>query len=225
MTTAESRAAGVAASALLVAGLIRYGLTSPGSGFTIPEDTTLLTGLLERSSAEEEDALRRRTPLEEDELVDPNRAPERELDRLPGVGPALSRAIVEERESGGWFGSAEELTRVPGIGPASVRRIAPFLEFPVAGRRLIREPRNLRSQGGGADTAGARMPQPTDLNRAMEEELMGLPGIGPALAGRILRARAARGKFLEVEELLEIPGIGPATLSRIRPLVRIGRRE
>lgn len=69
------------------------------------------------------------------------------------------------------------------------------------------------------------MPQPTDLNRAMEEELMGLPGIGPALAGRILRARAARGKFLEVEELLEIPGIGPATLSRIRPLVRIGRRE
>ncbi|MGW8267064.1 MAG: ComEA family DNA-binding protein, partial [Longimicrobiales bacterium] len=62
-----------------------------------------------------------------------------------------------------------------------------------------------------------------DLNRAGLEELQGLPGIGPALAARILESRSREGPFGTAEDLLRVPGIGPAKLALLRPLVRVAR--
>jgi len=53
-------------------------------------------------------------------IVNVNRANERELEELPGVGPATAAAIVAEREQGGPFVDADDLQRVPGIGPAKL---------------------------------------------------------------------------------------------------------
>lgn len=61
-----------------------------------------------------------------------------------------------------------------------------------------------------------------DLNLASGNELALLPGIGPALAGRIEQHRQEKGRFRTVEDLLEVPGIGPATLARIRDRVTVG---
>lgn len=61
------------------------------------------------------------------ELIDLNRAGVRELQELPGIGPALARGIVEHRDSAGPFRSADELQQVSGIGPASVQRLAPLV--------------------------------------------------------------------------------------------------
>ena len=47
-----------------------------------------------------------------------------------------------------------------------------------------------------------------NLNTATVEELKTLPGIGPALAKRIVQFRDKRHGFKRVEELLAIPGIG-----------------
>ncbi|MGE5554450.1 MAG: ComEA family DNA-binding protein [Betaproteobacteria bacterium] len=58
-----------------------------------------------------------------------------------------------------------------------------------------------------------------DLNRATARELEALPGIGPALARRILAYRESRGSFQAVEELEMVSGIGPARLERLRGLL------
>ncbi|WP_235915700.1 ComEA family DNA-binding protein, partial [Puerhibacterium puerhi] len=71
--------------------------------------------------------------------------------------------------------------------------------------------------GGGAGGAGAVV----DLNTADEAALDTLPGIGPALAGRILAWREENGRFTSVDELDEVSGIGPALLERLRDLVRV----
>lgn len=55
------------------------------------------------------------------------------------------------------------------------------------------------------------------LNRVPSVELERLPGIGPALAGRIVEERRRRGGYRRLEELLEVRGIGPRVLERIRP--------
>jgi competence protein ComEA len=55
-----------------------------------------------------------------------------------------------------------------------------------------------------------------DVNRADPAELTLLPGIGPALAGRIVADRGSRGPFARVEDLDRVPGIGPATIDRLR---------
>lgn len=62
---------------------------------------------------------------------------------------------------------------------------------------------------------------PLDLNRAAVEELMGLPGIGPVLAERIVAFREEQGPFTSVEDLLQVPGIGEATLETLRPYITV----
>ncbi len=72
------------------------------------------------------------------------------------------------------------------------------------------------------EAAGAaQSPRPLlriDLNRAGAAELQVLPGIGPALAERIVADRGSNGPFASVEDLSRVPGVGPATVARIAPM-------
>jgi len=74
-------------------------------------------------------------PLGQDERlalglpVDPNRAAARELAHLPGLTPALARAIVEDRGRSGPFAGADDLLRVRGIGPRRLELVRPHLAF------------------------------------------------------------------------------------------------
>lgn len=52
--------------------------------------------------------------------VDVNRATAGELEDLPGVGPAIAAAIVDDRLRNGPFVGVDDLERVPGIGPAKI---------------------------------------------------------------------------------------------------------
>ncbi len=60
-----------------------------------------------------------------------------------------------------------------------------------------------------------------NLNTATKEELQTLPGVGPAVAQRIVEYRAKFGPFKSVDELLEIRGIGPKKLEKIKPMVTL----
>ena len=62
------------------------------------------------------------------ERVNINRASREELERLPGVGPALAVRIVEHRERNGPFRRAEHLLLVRGISDASFRQLRPLIE-------------------------------------------------------------------------------------------------
>ncbi len=61
-----------------------------------------------------------------------------------------------------------------------------------------------------------------NLNAAGEAHLQLLPGIGPALAKRVVEWRRENGRFTHLDQLDEVRGIGPKTLDRLRPLVSVG---
>ncbi|MCI0478893.1 MAG: helix-hairpin-helix domain-containing protein [Anaerolineales bacterium] len=60
-----------------------------------------------------------------------------------------------------------------------------------------------------------------NLNTATLEELDALPGIGPALAQRILDYRNEHGGFKSVEELKEVRGIGDTLFGELKDLVTV----
>ncbi|MCZ8206241.1 ComEA family DNA-binding protein [Gemmatimonas sp.] len=61
--------------------------------------------------------------------VNVNTATAEELERLPRVGPALARRIVEWRERHGPFSAADDLRHVRGIGPSTVRQLDTLVTF------------------------------------------------------------------------------------------------
>ncbi|WP_092622792.1 helix-hairpin-helix domain-containing protein [Jiangella sp. DSM 45060] len=73
----------------------------------------------------------------------------------------------------------------------------------------------------GGSAAAPTTQAPVNLNTATAAELEALPGIGPALAGRILDWREQNGRFTSIDELREVSGIGEQRFAQLEPLVTL----
>ena len=81
-------------------------------------------------------------------------------------------------------------------------------------RVLTAQEATLTSQAGAASSL-------LNLNSATAEQLEELPGVGPALAARIVDWRESNGSFKNVEELSSVSGIGDKLLASVRDLVTL----
>jgi len=79
---------------------------------------------------------------------------------------------------------------------------------------------------GPAAPAAARPgrlgPVRVNVNTASPAMLERLPGIGPALAARIVEHRELNGPFRRPEDVVQVRGIGPRTYERLAPYLFVG---
>ena len=114
----------------------------------------------------------------------------------------------------------ESLDRAPAPAPSIPRRTAARRSdapeaAPSSARSVARHDPARGRRAGGDDSA------PLDVNLASAAELERLPGVGPALAARIVEARTRDGPFGSVDDLRRVRGVGGATLERLRPRLAV----
>jgi competence protein ComEA len=73
---------------------------------------------------------------------------------------------------------------------------------------------------GAAATAGVGVGA-VNINTASVDELVRLPGVGPAKAAAIAAFRGKHGPFKRIEDLDRVKGFGRKLLGRVRPFVAL----
>jgi competence protein ComEA len=68
-------------------------------------------------------------------------------------------------------------------------------------------------------------PAPTarvNVNTATVEQLTALPGVGPALAARIVEHRQKSGAFRSTQEVMSVKGIGEKSFAKLEAWLTVG---
>lgn len=158
-------------------------------------------------------------PLRAGEQVDLNRADAEEIARLPRIGMSLAKRIAEDRAVRGPFRGLSDLDRVPGVGPALLAQLSNWVSFGVQGMPLTPpgNPANPGTIGAYGTQLPAPPEGPVDLNSASLADLVALPGIGKARAHAILAYRRSHGSFAAVSELGQVPGFSRSLVARLSP--------
>lgn len=79
-----------------------------------------------------------------------------------------------------------------------------------------------RQDRGASTTRKGQSPtRPISLNKASKNELLELPGVGPAMADRIIADRREHGPFKHVEDLKRVKGIGSKKFEKLRKYLHV----
>lgn len=75
---------------------------------------------------------------------------------------------------------------------------------------------------GRSSSAKPAPAEPVDVNTATTADLETVPGIGQALAQRIVEFREKNGPFDQVDDLIKVRGIGEKSILRLKPYLTVG---
>lgn len=135
---------------------------------------------------------------------DPNTISEVDLKRL-GLGDRVVRSWMNFRKKGGKFKEPNDLRKLYTLQHKDAERLIPLVQIAVATERKEK----------AIDLPRDRVK--LDLNSADSLSLLELPGIGPAYASRILKARERWGGWFTPTQLMAVYGMDSARLEDLKP--------
>ncbi len=141
--------------------------------------------------------------LSEPFYFDPNTASMEDLKRL-GLQEKVAVTIQRFVSKGGRFREARDLERVYGLREAVVKRLMPYVRIQADHRPSLKQ-KEKRSVGRLS----------IEVNSASMEDWERLPGIGPALAKRIMTFRDKLGGFHSVIQVKETYGLADSVYTKI----------
>lgn len=125
--------------------------------------------------------------------IDLNKATEEQLQQVSGIGEALSKRIVSDREKLGGFSNDIELNSVYGLNPEVVQRTLNLF--------TVKTPRKITK---------------INVNKASASDIATIPGISFEMAKKIWEYRRLREKITNIQELEKIEGMTERKLQLIQ---------
>ncbi len=150
---------------------------------------------------------------------DPNTLSEDGFAKL-GLRPKLVHTILNYRNKGGKFRSAAGMQKIYGMRPEEFARLEPYIKIAAAEKSDYPSTEGKRAYtpyNTGSNTTAHTV---IDLNRADSAALERLPGIGPVLAGRVVKYRDKLGGFFNINQLAEVYGMPDSTFQQLKNQVR-----
>ena len=99
------------------------------------------------------------------------------------------------------------------------------LSLVVVAAAIAASPAVVSAQEKPAATHTAAKPAPAvavNINTASAAELEALPGIGAAMAARIVEYRQKNGPFKKIEDLMNVRGLGEKNFLKLKPQLTLG---
>lgn len=154
-------------------------------------------------------------------LLDINTASQQELGAVKGVGAATAKKIIAGRP----YNSLDELTKA-GLSAKKIEALKPHVMVgktsaaPAFAPVAEKKPKVISAAKQAEKKAPAATPAavaPVDLNMADQKALESLPGIGPALAKKIMDGRP----YQSVDDLSRIKGMSKSKIKAISDKVTV----
>lgn len=128
-----------------------------------------------------------------------------------GVKPQTAQTILKYRSKGGRFRKPEDLKNIWGLSPMLAEQLIPYVRIATEPAFGSKAPERIYP-----DRVIPTSPVMLDINQSDSAAWEALPGIGPALARRIIRFRNMLGGFYCVDQVAETFGLPDSTFQRIR---------
>ena len=148
---------------------------------------------------------------------DPNSIDEAGWKRL-GLRDKTIGTILNFRNKGGKFRSAEDIEKIWGLFPDEAARLKPYVRI------------NIKKDEGYNKSFKPYKPYEklaiaaVDINTADSTALMALPGIGSKLSARILQFRNKLGGFHKLEQVKETYALSDSVFQKIAPYLKLNTR-
>lgn len=136
-----------------------------------------------------------------------------------GIPEKTARTLQRYTNKGGRFRKASDLYKIWGMQASDAKRLIPYVRLEAASTGFP----NGVSDYSNTFSATTKPSHIIDINMADSANWESLPGIGPVLAGRIIRYRTRRGGFQSVDAIKAVYGLPDSVFNKIQSYLRVNQ--
>ncbi|MNS27685.1 Helix-hairpin-helix motif protein [compost metagenome] len=126
--------------------------------------------------------------------------------------------LLKFREGNKYVNSAEEFQAVTKVSDSLLNAIAPYFKFP----DWIKNKKSSFTSYEKQSFVKNEKIILIDINKATQEDLIKIYGIGPGLSERILKQKEILGGFVSMEQMDDVWGLSPEVIETLNAQFKIG---
>jgi len=126
--------------------------------------------------------------------------------------------LLKFREGNKYVNSAEEFQAVTKVSDSLLNAIAPYFKFP----DWVKNKKSSFTSYEKRSFVKNEKIILIDINKARQEDLIKIYGIGPGLSERILKQKEILGGFVSMEQMNDIWGLSPEVIEKLNAQFKIG---